>query len=103
VARPPTLPAEPVAVPEVVTEVSLLERARKEAKAQPETALKSITEYKQRFPTGQLRPQAEVVRLEALLRMGKRAEGENLGRKLIEHDPALKREVEQLLRTARPQ
>ena len=91
------------AVPEAIaTESALLDRARSEAKSRPEAALESLIEYRKRFPEGQLRVQAELVRLEAFLRLGKRTESENLARKLIAHDPTLRPQVEQLTSDAHP-
>ena len=102
VAPPPGLPMEP-AVPEpIATESALLDRARAEAKSRPEAALELLIEYRKRFPEGQLRVQAELVRLEAFLRLGKTSESENLARKLIAHDPTLRPQVEQLTRDAHP-
>ena len=102
VAPTPGLPMEP-AVPEpIATESALLDRARAEAKSRPEAALELLIEYRKRFPEGQLRVQAELVRLEAFLRLGKTSESENLARKLIAHDPTLRPQVEQLTRDAHP-
>jgi hypothetical protein len=49
-------------------EVSLLDRARQALKTQPDRTLELIGDYLQRFPAGELRPEAMVLRIDALVR-----------------------------------
>ena len=98
--RPPKHPVDPDAL---ARESVLIDRARSEVKSEPETALKTLAEHKQTFPGGPLTREAELVRVEALLRLGRRDEAENLGRKLTAHDPSgpTGRTVERLLNDVR--
>ncbi|MDP1829348.1 MAG: hypothetical protein Q8L48_39145 [Archangium sp.] len=90
--RPPMQPIDP-------RQTALLDRARQEAKSEPDRALKTLVEFEQQFP---LSYDAEVVRLEVLLRLGRRDEAEALGRELIAKDAAMKKPVERLLSRVRP-
>lgn len=83
-------------------ETALVERARVEVKEDPETALKSLLEHEQRFPAPELRIEAELVRVEALLRLGQREQAETLGRKLTAYDAATKKAIARLLNDVRP-
>lgn len=94
--RPPKHPIDPEAF---ARQTALLERALEEVKSEPERALKTLVEFEQQFP---LSDDAELVHLEAFLRLGRREEAETLGRKLIAQDAALKKPVEQLLSRVRP-
>lgn len=80
-------------------QTALLVRAREEVRAEPERALKTLVEFEQQFS---LSDDAELVRLEAFLRLGRREDAETLGRKLIAKDAAVKKPVEQLLSRVRP-
>lgn len=102
VAPTPRLLMGPVVPEAIAAESALIDRARSEAKARPQAALESLIEHRKRFPEGQLRVQAELVRLEAFLRLGQSTESENLARKLIAHDPTLRPQIEQLTSDAHP-
>jgi len=96
--RPPKHPVDPEVL---AREKVLLERARAEVTSDPETALKSLAEHKRLFPKGPLAQEAELVHVEALLRLGRRPEAEVLGRKLSARDEGVTRAVERLLRDVR--
>lgn len=65
------LPSTPHAV-SIREEVRLLDRARAEvARGAPDAALATLTEYSGRFPTGTLREEAAVIRIEALRASGR--------------------------------
>jgi hypothetical protein len=99
----PRPPKHPVDADALARESVLIDRARSEVKSDPETALKTLAEHKQTFPGGPLTREAELVRVEALLRLGRREEAENLGRKLTVHDPSgpTGRTVQRLLNDVR--
>lgn len=71
-------PAQPAAVAPPPTpppsEVALLRSARKLAAQQPAAALSVLREHAQRFPNGMLKPEREVLTIEALRRLGRTAE-----------------------------
>lgn len=90
-AEPPSprRPGRP-AVAEVdalAAEVQLVDAARGALSVEPAAALKTLDAYRQRFPRGSLRVEADLVRLEALLRAGRRGEAERLAKRLIASDP----------------
>jgi hypothetical protein len=66
-------PVEPPTIPQR-SEVGLLFDARKAMPAQPLAALRLLEEHAQRFPDGQLGPEREVLRIEALRKLGRTAE-----------------------------
>jgi hypothetical protein len=73
--KPPELPAPPK--PQSIaprSEVELLFDARKAMPAQPEAALRILDEHAARFPSGLLAPEREVLRIEALRKLGRGAE-----------------------------
>ena len=78
-------------------ESALLARARGEVTSEPESALKTLAERHQAFPAGAFEQEAELVHVEALLRLGRRQEAESLGRKLMARDQRVSRTVERLL------
>lgn len=94
--RPPKHPVD-------ARESGLLDRARSLVQADPEAALKALAEHRQAFPSGALLPDAELVHVEALLRLGRREEAEKLGKKLVARDRSgtLSRSVERLLADVR--
>jgi TolA-binding protein len=95
---PPSLsPPRPPKHPVSTGQKMLLERARSEVKSDPDTALKTLAEYKQAFPGSPVAQEAELIHLEALLRLGRKQEAESLGRRLIAHDQSASRSVERLL------
>lgn len=77
-------------------EAALLARARAEVVDDPQLALKTLLERSQTFPDEQT-AQAELVQLEALLRLGRREEAQALARRLAASP--LKREAQRLLET----
>lgn len=96
---PRRAPKQPIDPETLARQTALLIRARGEVKAEPERALKTLVEFDQQFAQSD---DAELVRLEAFLRLGRRDEAETLGRKLIAKDAAVKKPVEQLLSRVRP-
>ncbi|MGC4119496.1 MAG: hypothetical protein QM765_33990 [Myxococcales bacterium] len=74
----PPAPATPAEEPEsaLAAESRLLGRAVEElrVRSDAERSLSTLDEYAQRFPTGTLSNEARVTRLEALLRLGRRAQ-----------------------------
>ena len=79
-APAPRLESPPVVVaergPSVAAEVALVDRARGLARARPNEAIALLDEHRTTFPAGVLHDEAAVVRLEALLAAGRRAEAE---------------------------
>jgi hypothetical protein len=77
-APPPVLPSQPkpsppaeVAEPNVTDEVRSLDRARAElGRGQPVQAVAALDLYERQFPAGVLRPEADLVRLQAFARLG---------------------------------
>jgi hypothetical protein len=77
-APPPVLPSQPkpsapaeLAEPNVTDEVRSLDRARAElGRGQPVQAIAALDLYEREFPTGVLRPEADLVRLQAFARLG---------------------------------
>lgn len=63
-------------------EVALIDRARVEVRATPELALVTITRHKARFPRGALRTEAELLEIEALLKLGRRPLAERRAKQL---------------------
>lgn len=94
----PRPPKHPVDADAFARESELIARARAELPSTPETALKTLAEHQQAFPAGALKRDAELMRVEALLRLGRREEAEKLGRKLVSRDQGVGRDVERLLR-----
>lgn len=88
--RPKVKPVAPRAVaddPDLLErELALLDRARQELRTSPERALTILETWRRDFPRGALAVEASLVRVEALLALGRRAEGEELARKLIAAD-----------------
>jgi hypothetical protein len=77
-APPPVLPSQPkpgapaeVAEPSVTDEVRSLDQARAElGRGQPVRAIAALDLYEGQFPAGVLRPEADLVRLQAYARLG---------------------------------
>jgi len=80
-------------------ELALVDRARSQRTDAPAAALQTLAEYDAQFPKGALTQEASLVRIEALLALGRRAEAETLARTLIAKDRGglLKKRVEALL------
>ena len=58
------------------SEVALLQQARKVAASQPAAALRLLREHAERFPSGLLTPERDVLTIEVLRRLGRNAEAE---------------------------
>jgi hypothetical protein len=60
----------------MTAELALFEQARLEGKAlrRPDRALKTLDAYRARFPSGSLRPEVMLARIDWLLRSGQRAQ-----------------------------
>jgi hypothetical protein len=81
---PSQLPA--TAVPEggLAAELQLLESARNAlSSARPAAADRVLDEYARRFPDGQLRLEADLLRIDAAVAQGQRAQGQALARRLL--------------------
>ncbi len=91
VAPPPPAPArpKPTTPPEedlLALELELVEQARVAlAQQQPAKALSTLATYEQRVPKGALRDEAQLLKLEALVKAGRRPEAEALGEALSRH------------------
>ena len=104
---PPIVPMprwqkQPVDPEAFARETVLIDRARAEVKTNPETALKSLIEYQQLFPQGERGRDMQLVELEALLRLGRRQEADELVRKVTSQDPAMTKPVQKVMNSARP-
>lgn len=100
VVRRPTPPPLPVEDPDTLArELALVDRARSQRASAPEAALATLAEYDAQFPKGALVQEASLVRLEALLSLGRRQEAEALARALVAKDRGglVKKRVEALL------
>ena len=73
-ASPQPPAAEPTAPPP--SEAALLFGARKAVASQPSAALRLLDQHAARFPDGLLTPEREVLRIEALRRLGRTAEAD---------------------------
>lgn len=97
--RPPKHPIDPVAL---AKETELLQRARAVLASDPELSLRRLTEHRQQFPEGALQQDAELIRLEAFLRLGRRDDAAALGKKLIGTDRGTRKAVNRLLEETPP-
>lgn len=68
-------------------EVALVERARREAAANPNAALSTLRRYERDFPRGQLRLESEAIRIEALANAGRRAEARRRAERFLRAHP----------------
>ena len=85
-------PATSAAVAEELTrtlaaEVALVDRARTLARSSPGEAMTALEEYARTFPGGTLRDEAAVVRVEALLAAGHRADAERTAQPYLRDRP----------------
>lgn len=96
--RPPKHPVDPQ---QLEQETALLALAKEVVQSDPELSLKRLAQLQQQFPEGALRKDAELVRLEAFLRLGRREEAESLGKKLVGKEPGARKAVERLLEDVR--
>ncbi len=67
-------------------ELALLDDARTTLTPNPARTLHTLGKYDREFPKGSLRVEADMVRLEALLKLGKRRDAEALGARLTSRD-----------------
>lgn len=77
-------PKSPPAAEEdaLARELALLDVARTEVTSAPTRALATLQEHARRFPKGALGTEADLLRVEALVKAGRRAEAVRLGRRL---------------------
>jgi hypothetical protein len=80
-------------------ELALVEAARASLKTNPAVALERVTEHAKRVPRGALVQEARLIRLEALLKLNRRAEAERLAVELRGNGASalLKERVQRLL------
>ncbi len=85
-------------------EVRLVDEARRELGASPTAALRVLDLYAREFATGALHREAALVRVEALVKAGRRAEAVRFSQKLVAADPAgpFASRVRELLERDRP-
>lgn len=82
-ATPSPASSSSSAAASLADEVRLLDRARALSHTAPDRALTVLEEHAHTFPQGVLRDEAAVVRLEALLAAGRRAEAEQLAQPIL--------------------
>jgi hypothetical protein len=95
-----TAPPEPGQRPSLMAEIAALDRAQRAlAAGQAAAALGELDAYQRQFPSPRLGPEANVVRIQALLAVGRTAEARNLGERLLRREPdgALAQRVRSLL------
>lgn len=68
-------------------ELSLIDEARHLMREHPEAAMVTLAAHAKTFPQGAMRLEADLLRVEGLLRLGKRPAAEALGRRLVAQDP----------------
>jgi hypothetical protein len=102
-SKPPPPPRREVAAADdadaLSRELAMLDRARAELAKDPKAADATLATYRKTFPRGALSTEAEVVQIEALLKLGRRSEAETRARRLLarEKDGVLGKRVENLL------
>lgn len=77
-AAPTPEPAPSLSTSTLREEARLLEGARAALASDPSEALRKVTEHASQFPAGALRTERELLRIEALVRAGRRGEAQNL-------------------------
>jgi hypothetical protein len=82
-------------------ESAALTRAKELVQTDPELALRQVLALRQQFPEGALAKDAELVRVEAYLRLGRREDAEALAKKLIGKEPSTRKTVDRLLEEIR--
>ena len=89
-AEPPTTsPRELGPSRDLREEISLLDRARAALERNdPQRASTLLDQHGRRFPTGTLRPEAEALRIETLVRLGDTARAQRLAQRFIAAHPA---------------
>jgi hypothetical protein len=81
-------PREPDPAADLAREVELLDAARRAvASGNPGRALATLDAYERQFAHPHLRPEASLVRLEAMLALGRNDEASRFGRSLLEGQP----------------
>lgn len=84
----PSAAPSPVPAEELRLEIAQLDDVRRAASAnQPREALRLLDAYAKRFPTGKLREEALVLRIEALHASGDQPGAEALAKRLFMHSP----------------
>jgi hypothetical protein len=102
-----TQPAKPAAKPQpseedpdlLARELALLDRARQQLHTQTPGALATLDAYDKEFPKGSLRIEAQLVRLEVLMKLDRRDDATRLAAKLIakDRDGLVKKRVERII------
>jgi hypothetical protein len=77
----------PVLESKIAREAKLLERARSHLASDPELALRETNLHRERFGEGQMSAERELIAVEALLRLGRRAEAEGRAAPRLQQDP----------------
>jgi hypothetical protein len=85
--EPAAAPLDTRPEPRLAEEVAALDRARRLVANEPTKALRVLDDYEQRFPSGDLAPEALVLRVEAFVRAGERARAESLGLAYLSRHP----------------
>lgn len=80
--RAPTKAPPPAEDDALARELALLDVARTEVSSAPTRALATLQEHARRFPKGALGTEADLLRVEALVKAGRRAEAVRLGQRL---------------------
>ncbi|MDP3232328.1 MAG: hypothetical protein Q8S33_16565 [Myxococcales bacterium] len=80
--RAPTKAPPPDEEDALARELALLDVARMEVPSAPTRALATLQEHARRFPKGALGTEADLLRVEALVKAGRRAEAVRLGQRL---------------------
>ncbi len=85
----PTVMPSADAEPGLADEVQALDRAREAMQADdPDEALRAVDAYQRDFGSGALAPEAEVLRIEALVRQGQMARARALGQQFLARHPS---------------
>jgi hypothetical protein len=78
--------APTISADDLAREASLLESARASVATAPAAALAALDEHARRFPRGQLAAERELLRVDALTRLGQRGDAAARGRDLMNRD-----------------
>jgi len=70
------------------SEIELIDRARQALGSSPATALDLVHEHERRFARGAMTEEREVVRIAALVKLGRGAEARTRGETLLQANPA---------------
>jgi hypothetical protein len=82
------------------TEAAMLEMARRALVSSPSEALAIAEEHRTQFPSGKLGLERELIRVDALLRLGRRSEAQALAQNLRKRGGLYSERVNRLLETA---